>query len=59
VGLDEILEDEKAIVIIEWAERLGDFVFHSPVYRIDLAGDGEEPRNISVTRMMPAPAPSV
>src|SRR5215203_5890720 len=48
VGLEEILEEDNAIVIIEWAERLKDFQFHSPVYRIDLIGDGEEPRTIAI-----------
>src|SRR5215217_7415654 len=59
VGLEEIIEEENAIVIIEWAERLGNFAFHSLVYRIDLAGDGEEPRTIAITRSEQTPAVSV
>ena len=59
VGLEEILEDEKAIVIIEWAERLGNFAFHSSVYLIDLAGDGEEPRQILIRRREQTPASTV
>src|SRR4029450_3223319 len=51
VGLEEIREAEKGAVIIEWADRLGGFVFNSPVYQIELAGDGEEPRRISIKRM--------
>ena len=51
VGLEEILEDEKGIVIIEWAERLSDYGFDGIVYRVDLAGDGEEPRRIEITRL--------
>lgn len=48
VGLEEILEDEKAVVIIEWAERLAAFPFSSTVIRIMIEGDGEEPRKIAV-----------
>jgi tRNA threonylcarbamoyladenosine biosynthesis protein TsaE len=59
VGLDEILEDENAIVIIEWAERIANFPFRSTVYRIDLAGDGDEPRRVSVERVERTPAASV
>ena len=51
VGLDEILEDDGAVVIIEWAERLGNFAFDSTVYRVDLSGDGDEPRSISIERL--------
>ncbi|MEO8573550.1 MAG: tRNA (adenosine(37)-N6)-threonylcarbamoyltransferase complex ATPase subunit type 1 TsaE, partial [Pyrinomonadaceae bacterium] len=59
VGLEEIVEEDNAIVIIEWAERLGNFPFHSPVYRIDLVGDGEEPRMIGITHTKQTPAASV
>ena len=59
VGLEEILEQDNAIVIIEWAERLGDFAFHSVLYRIDLTGDGEEPRRIFLRRTEQSPAASV
>jgi tRNA threonylcarbamoyladenosine biosynthesis protein TsaE len=59
VGLDEILEDENGIVIIEWAERLANFAFNSLVVRIDLSGDGDDPRRIDIKRMEPMPAASV
>lgn len=49
VGLDEILEDERAIVIVEWAEKLGDFSFPGKVFRIMIEGDGDDPRKISVS----------
>jgi tRNA threonylcarbamoyladenosine biosynthesis protein TsaE len=49
VGLDEILEDEKAIVIIEWAEKLKDFSFPGRVLRIMIEGDGEDPRKMVVS----------
>lgn len=46
VGLHEILEDEDAVVIVEWAEKLGEFEFDSRVFRVDIAGDGDEPRTL-------------
>lgn len=46
VGLHEILDDEKAIVIIEWAEKLKDFQFPGKVLRIIIEGDGEDERRI-------------
>ncbi len=48
VGLDEILEDPRAIVMIEWAERLGDADLPARVISIDIKGDGDEPREITI-----------
>jgi len=48
VDLDEILTDENAIVIIEWAERLGRYPLPYNVWRILIAGDGDEARKISI-----------
>lgn len=48
VDLDEILTDEKAVVIIEWAERMGRYPLPDNVWRIAISGDGDEPRKISV-----------
>ena len=50
VDLDEILTDEQAVVIIEWAERLGHYPLPENVWRIKIAGDGDEPRRIAVAR---------
>jgi tRNA threonylcarbamoyladenosine biosynthesis protein TsaE len=49
VDLDEILTDEKAVVIIEWAERLGRYPLPPNVWNISIKGDGDEPRQISIT----------
>src|SRR5437660_10661312 len=46
VDLDEILTDEKAVVIIEWAERLGHYPLPQDVWRISIEGDGEAPRRV-------------
>jgi tRNA threonylcarbamoyladenosine biosynthesis protein TsaE len=50
VGLEDILEERDRIVIIEWSERLGEYPFDSPVFRIDLDGDGDEPRRIRIEK---------
>ena len=49
VDLDEILTDERAVVIIEWAERLGRYPLPLNVWRISIEGDGDDPRRISIT----------
>lgn len=48
VGLNEILEDEKAVTIIEWSERLADFSFPAKTFRITIEGDGDDARRISI-----------
>jgi tRNA threonylcarbamoyladenosine biosynthesis protein TsaE len=50
VGLDEILDDPRGIVIIEWAERLGGCELPARLISIDIEGDGDEPRRITVDR---------
>jgi len=47
VGLDEILEDETAIVIIEWAERLQKFPFPDKTFRVKIEGD--DARKIAIS----------
>src|SRR5215471_12441522 len=44
VDLDEVLTDEGAVVMIEWAERLGHYPRPDSVWRISIGGDGDEPR---------------
>jgi tRNA threonylcarbamoyladenosine biosynthesis protein TsaE len=48
VDLDEILTDEKAVVIIEWAQRLGHYPLPAGVWHIFIAGDGDELRTVSI-----------
>ena len=48
VDLDEILRDERAVVVIEWGERLGHYPLPASVWRIGISGDGDEPRKISI-----------
>ncbi|MDQ2921394.1 MAG: tRNA (adenosine(37)-N6)-threonylcarbamoyltransferase complex ATPase subunit type 1 TsaE [Acidobacteriota bacterium] len=49
VDLEELLNDEQAVVAIEWAERMGNYPFPSNVWRIAISGDGEGPRKISIS----------
>jgi tRNA threonylcarbamoyladenosine biosynthesis protein TsaE len=48
VGLDEIVENENAVVIVEWAEKLGKYPFASSVFDLSIEGDGDEPRKITI-----------
>ena len=50
VDLDEILTDEAAVVIIEWAERLGHYPLPNNIWQVSIVGDGDEPRQISVAK---------
>jgi tRNA threonylcarbamoyladenosine biosynthesis protein TsaE len=50
VGLDEIIEDEKAITIIEWSERLRNFPAAKSVLQITIEGDGDDARRMEINR---------
>ena len=51
VDLDELLSDERAVIVIEWAERMGNYPLpESAVRRVQIEGDGEEPRRVTVSR---------
>ena len=49
VGLDEILEEENAVVIIEWSERLQNFSFPKKVIRVKIEGDGDDARKVTIS----------
>ena len=51
VDLDELLSDEQAVIIIEWAERMGRYPLPPESWNISLAGDGDAPRTISVNEL--------
>src|SRR5215813_11663921 len=51
VDLDELLSDEHAVIVIEWAERMLNYPLPANVWRISLSGDGDSPRHIRVTRV--------
>ena len=48
VGLDEILENDRAVSIIEWADRLGEHSIINKTIKISIGGDGDEPRRITI-----------
>ena len=49
VDLEEVLTDERAVVVIEWAERLGNYPLTVKVWRIGISGDGDAARKISIS----------
>ncbi|HEY3028195.1 MAG TPA: tRNA (adenosine(37)-N6)-threonylcarbamoyltransferase complex ATPase subunit type 1 TsaE [Pyrinomonadaceae bacterium] len=50
VDLEELLSDERAVIVIEWAERLGNHPLPANVWGICLSGDGDDPRQITISR---------
>jgi tRNA threonylcarbamoyladenosine biosynthesis protein TsaE len=48
VGLADILENENVVLLIEWADHLAETSFRGRVIRIEIIGDGDEPRKITV-----------
>ena len=48
VDLEELLTDERAVIVIEWAERLGNYPLPANVWHIRISGDGEADRRISI-----------
>jgi tRNA threonylcarbamoyladenosine biosynthesis protein TsaE len=51
VDLDELLSDEHAVIVIEWAERMGNYPLPSTAWRISITGDGDAPRHISLNML--------
>jgi tRNA threonylcarbamoyladenosine biosynthesis protein TsaE len=50
VDLDELLAEESAVIVIEWAERMGRYPLPQPVWRVSIEGDGEDPRLVTLER---------
>jgi tRNA threonylcarbamoyladenosine biosynthesis protein TsaE len=50
VELEELLSDERAVIVIEWAERMGRYRLPPTTWRVRIEGDGEDPRRIRITR---------
>jgi tRNA threonylcarbamoyladenosine biosynthesis protein TsaE len=48
VGLDDIAADENSVVIIEWAERLGDHRFDGRVIDVSIETKGDDSRVIEI-----------
>jgi tRNA threonylcarbamoyladenosine biosynthesis protein TsaE len=50
VDLDELLSNESAVIVIEWAERLGKYPLPPCVWHVKIQGDGEAARSIAISR---------
>ncbi len=50
VDLEELLADERSVIVIEWAERMGSFALPSNVWHVLIEGDGEDARRINISR---------
>src|SRR5262245_43409627 len=48
VGLEAIIASDNSLVIIEWAERLGNHRFDSRTFNVRITGDGDDPRMITI-----------
>lgn len=48
VELEELLADESAVIVIEWAERMGRYRLPPTTWRVHIDGDGEDPRQINI-----------
>lgn len=50
VDLDELITNEQAVIVIEWAERLGKYPLPQCVWHVKIEGDGDAARNIAISR---------
>lgn len=48
VGLDEIVENDNAVTLIEWADRLGNIDLTNRTFKISISGDGDDARSITI-----------
>jgi tRNA threonylcarbamoyladenosine biosynthesis protein TsaE len=50
VDLEELLSNERAVIVIEWGERLGNYPLSANVWHIRISGDGETRRLIYISQ---------
>ena len=50
VDLDELVVNEEAVIVIEWAERLGKYPLPPCVWHVKIQGDGDAARSIAISR---------
>lgn len=50
VDLDDLLSNEHAVIVIEWAERLRSYRLPNSTWRISIVGDGDESRLIKIAQ---------
>src|ERR1051325_3643540 len=51
VDLDDLLADEKSVIVIEWAERMGSYPLPENVWKLEISGDGDDTRRIVIARI--------
>jgi tRNA threonylcarbamoyladenosine biosynthesis protein TsaE len=51
VDLDELITNEQAVIVIEWAERLGRYPLPPSVWHVKIEGDGDAARRIAISRL--------
>lgn len=49
VDLEELIADARAVIIIEWAERLGSYPLTTNLLHVKISGDGESARSIMIS----------
>ncbi|MEP6741110.1 MAG: tRNA (adenosine(37)-N6)-threonylcarbamoyltransferase complex ATPase subunit type 1 TsaE [bacterium] len=50
VDLEELLTNEQAVIVIEWAERLGKYPLPPCVWHVRVQGDGAAERSIAISQ---------
>lgn len=50
VDLDELITNDRAVLVIEWAERLGKYPLPPDIWHVKIQGDGEAARTITISR---------
>ena len=50
VDIEELLTDEHAVIVIEWAERLGKYPLPPCVWHVRIEGDGDAARTILISK---------
>jgi tRNA threonylcarbamoyladenosine biosynthesis protein TsaE len=50
VDLDELITNDQAVLVIEWAERLGKYPLPPCVWQVKIQGDGDSARTIAISR---------
>ena len=48
VDLDDLLSYKDSVIVIEWAERMGRYPLPADVWKIEIAGDGDDARRIVI-----------
>ncbi|MFN6964328.1 MAG: tRNA (adenosine(37)-N6)-threonylcarbamoyltransferase complex ATPase subunit type 1 TsaE [Pyrinomonadaceae bacterium] len=56
VGLDDVLADRSNVIVIEWSEKIAGCEFDRPVITIEIRGDGDDPREIVISRREASPS---